>query len=81
MRLHIARSVEGQTRKSGDAITTSAFPPTADIPESDCEVRKVPYADMTSCEVPSAAAGRQGHWLAPLSERRAHASTACAGGR
>ena len=25
--------------------------------------------------------GRKGHWLAPLSERRAHASTACAGGR
>jgi hypothetical protein len=38
-------------------------------------------AAVTSCEVPSAAAGRQGHWLAPLSERRAHASTACAGGR
>jgi hypothetical protein len=35
-------SGSGQTRKSGDAITTSALPPTADIPESGCEVRKVP---------------------------------------
>src|SRR6266481_2169605 len=32
----------GQTRKSGDAITTSALPPTADIPDSGCDVRKVP---------------------------------------
>jgi hypothetical protein len=32
----------GQTRKSGDAISTSALPPTADIPESGCDVRKVP---------------------------------------
>src|SRR5712664_4868024 len=31
----------GQTRKSGDAITTSALPPTADISESGCDVRKV----------------------------------------
>jgi hypothetical protein len=30
----------GQTRKSGDAITTSALPPTADVPESGCDVRK-----------------------------------------
>src|SRR6267142_3540352 len=35
----------GQTRKSGDAITTSALPPTADIPESGCDVRKVPCVD------------------------------------
>src|SRR6266581_584813 len=35
----------GQTRKSGDAITTSAFPPTADTPESGCDVRKVPFFD------------------------------------
>ena len=35
----------GQTRKSGDAITTSTLPPTADIPESGCDVRKVPLAD------------------------------------
>ena len=31
-----------QTRKSGDAITTSALPTTSDIPESGCDVRKVP---------------------------------------
>jgi hypothetical protein len=30
----------GQTQKSGDAISTSALPPTADIPDSGCEVRK-----------------------------------------
>jgi len=35
----------GQTRKSADAITTSALPPTADIPESGCDVRKVPRTD------------------------------------
>ena|SRR6266849_3801403 len=29
----------GQTRKSGDAITTSALPPTADIPDSGCDVK------------------------------------------
>ena len=34
-----------QTRKSGDAITTSALPPPADIPESGCDVRKVPCVD------------------------------------
>ena len=34
-----AMSVPGQTRKSGDAITTSALPPTADIQESGCDVR------------------------------------------
>jgi hypothetical protein len=34
----------GQTRKSGDAITTSALPPTADTPEYGCDVRKVPTA-------------------------------------
>src|ERR1700688_1433371 len=40
------RSIQlGQTRKSGDAITTSALPPTADIPESGCDVRKVPGTD------------------------------------
>jgi hypothetical protein len=38
----------GQTRKSVDAITTSALPPTADIPESGCDVRFVPKADMIS---------------------------------
>jgi hypothetical protein len=37
----------GQTRKSGDAITTSALPPTADTPESGCDVRKVPEPGMT----------------------------------
>src|SRR5882762_4957902 len=37
-------SARGQTRKSGDAITTSALPPTADIPESRCDVRKVHQA-------------------------------------
>ena len=40
------KSALGQTRKSGDAITTSALPPTADIPESGCEVRKVPTTVM-----------------------------------
>ena len=36
------RSIQmGQTRKSGDAITTSALPSTADTPESGCDVRKV----------------------------------------
>jgi hypothetical protein len=35
-----------QTRKSGDAISTSALPPTADIPESGCDVRKVPITDI-----------------------------------
>ena len=38
-------SVPGQTRKSGDAIRTSALPPTADIPDSGCDVRKVPKAE------------------------------------
>jgi hypothetical protein len=37
-----ATSEMGQTRKSDDAITTSALPPTADTPESGCDVRKVP---------------------------------------
>jgi hypothetical protein len=32
----------GSTRKSGDAITTSALPPTADIRQRDGHVRKVP---------------------------------------
>src|SRR6267142_7110706 len=36
----------GQTRKSGDAIMTSALPPTADIPESGRDVRKVPGTDI-----------------------------------
>ena len=36
----------GQTRKSGDAITPSALPPTTDIPESGCDVRKVPNGDI-----------------------------------
>jgi len=36
----------GQNRKSGDAITTSALPPTADTPESGCDVRKVPTAEV-----------------------------------
>ena len=40
-----AMSEMGQTRKSGDAITTSAPPPTADTPESGCDVRKVPTGD------------------------------------
>ena len=35
-------SAMGPTRKSGDAITASALPPAADIPESGCDVRKVP---------------------------------------
>ena len=35
----------GQTRKSVTQITTSALP-TADIPESGCDVRKVPKADV-----------------------------------
>src|SRR5258708_11403852 len=35
----------GQTRKSGDAITTSALPPTADTPESGCDVPKLPNGD------------------------------------
>src|SRR6266849_4985389 len=39
-------SPSGQTRKSGDAITTSVLPPTAGIPESGCDVRKVPLTDM-----------------------------------
>jgi hypothetical protein len=38
----------GQTRKSGDAITTSALPLTADIRESGCDVRKVPKPDSRS---------------------------------
>src|SRR5882762_6089718 len=41
----MATSEMGQTRKSGDAITTSALPPTADIPESVFNVRKVPCVD------------------------------------
>jgi hypothetical protein len=36
----------GQTRKSGDAIATSALPPTADIPDSGCDVRKVPVSEV-----------------------------------
>jgi hypothetical protein len=36
----------GQKQKSGPAITTSALPPTADIPESGCDVRKVPIAEV-----------------------------------
>jgi hypothetical protein len=36
----------GQTRKSDDAIRTSALPPTADIPESGRDVRKVPLPDI-----------------------------------
>src|SRR6266850_7305858 len=39
-------SGSGPTRKSGDAITTSALPPTADIPESGCDVRKVPDSEV-----------------------------------
>ena len=39
-------SAVGQTRKSGDAITTSTLPPTADTPESGCDVRKVPQPDF-----------------------------------
>ena len=39
-------SESGQTRKSGDAITTSVLPPTAGIPESGCDVRKVPDSDI-----------------------------------
>jgi hypothetical protein len=41
-------SLLGQTRKSGDAITTSALPPTADIPESGCDVRKVPKPEVVA---------------------------------
>jgi len=41
----MATSEMGQTRKSGDAITTSALPPTADFPESVFDVRKVPCVD------------------------------------
>ena len=37
----------GQTRKSGDAIATSALPPTTDIPASGCDVRKVPTTDIS----------------------------------
>src|SRR5882724_999842 len=37
---------QGQTRKSGDTIATSALPPTADIPASGCDVRKVPDSDI-----------------------------------
>jgi len=44
--LAMAMSETVQTRKSGDAITTSALTPTADIPESGCDVRKVPGADI-----------------------------------
>ena len=39
-------TAKGPTRKSGDAITTSALPPTADIPDSGCDVRKVPGTDI-----------------------------------
>jgi hypothetical protein len=39
-------SVPGPTRKSGDAITTSALPPTADIRQRDGQVRKVPKGDV-----------------------------------
>ena len=38
----------GQTQKSGDAIPISALPPTADIPESGCDVRKVPGTEVVS---------------------------------
>jgi len=51
----------GQTRKSGDAITTSALPPTADTPESGCDVRKVPEAVVI---------GAFGHGVESLLRRR-----------
>ena len=35
----------GQTRKSGDAIATSALLPTTDFPACGCDVRKVPQPD------------------------------------
>ena len=41
-------SLLGQTRKSGDAITTSVLPSTADIPDSGCDVRKVPCTDSAT---------------------------------
>src|SRR5882762_4885739 len=44
-------SQSGQTRKSGDAITTSALPPTADIPESGCDVRKVSGRDSCTAAI------------------------------
>jgi hypothetical protein len=38
----------GQKRMSGDAITTTALPSTAGIPESGCDVRKVPTTEVSS---------------------------------
>ena len=46
-------SVLGQTWKSGDAIATSALPPTTDIPASGCDVRKVPQGDIIGAQAPS----------------------------
>ena len=51
------RSALGPTRKSGDAIMTSALPPTADIPESGCDVRKVPKGDVTPATLELSAQG------------------------
>ena len=42
-------SALGQTRKSGDAIATSALPRTADIPAAGCDVRKVPIGAAEEC--------------------------------
>jgi hypothetical protein len=52
-------SAPGQTRKSGDAITTSALPPTADIPESGCDVRNVPAGDAFDWRSPCAFQDKQ----------------------
>src|SRR6266403_21319 len=44
--IKFAMTAVGQTRKSGDAIATSALPPTTDIPASGCDVRKVPLTEV-----------------------------------
>ncbi|MEH2483670.1 hypothetical protein V1282_007027 [Nitrobacteraceae bacterium AZCC 2146] len=47
--LQQSMSAQCQSRKSGNAITTSALAPTTDIPESGCDVRKAPpEADVVS---------------------------------
>jgi hypothetical protein len=55
-------SAQGQTRKSGDAITTSALSPTADIPESGCDVRKVPIAEVAISFERGVGTGEQRRW-------------------
>src|SRR5712664_3381681 len=60
--LRCAMTAKGPTRKSGDAISTSALPPTADIPESGCDVRKVPLPEVVNLFDHLIGAGEQRRW-------------------